>query len=422
VRAVPAIEGIAFRLDGQRFLTDADGIARTAVASTGTHQLEAPAHKVLVADEKRADFSMWSDGTTSLERTISVDSAIELTAGYDIAFVVAQSILDSAGRPVEAGALDSISVVSEPGGRALLPASTPGLRGPTAPLWQRYPTGARWLVAQHAVPGDAFVEVQDITYSVDGVIVGGRRLRANSEAFDPSTLEPWAIKVAAYGVTFDTHNLLLGSPTPQLSIIASNGRSIEARDRQRVLLPHGSYVARAKGGGVPLDARFSLPGTARVTARVIGALDLIAALFLVGAALAAVLLRRSKFRTDTAQWRSPRRAVSGTPARVRRGQPEPAAPAEQPLSRLRVHLRSGRTIEGRLDGTPERDVMLLSVDVVRNSNGREVPITPLDSFVIRSQIVRVENLDGGGNSHPELRLVEERSRVDAAEDVDRSVS
>jgi hypothetical protein len=61
-----------------------------------------------------------------------------------------------------------------------------------------------------------------------------------------------------------------------------------------------------------------------------------------------------------------------------------------------VHLHDGRRIEGwRKEGwrTEDNRVIVLDVDRVYDSAGKELATTPLDSFVLPPQIDHIEKLD-----------------------------
>ena len=63
---------------------------------------------------------------------------------------------------------------------------------------------------------------------------------------------------------------------------------------------------------------------------------------------------------------------------------------------VRIHLHDGRRIEGwRKRGRVAEDdrVIVLDVDSVYDSSGREVATTPLDSFVLPPQVDHIESLD-----------------------------
>jgi putative inorganic carbon (HCO3(-)) transporter len=73
-----------------------------------------------------------------------------------------------------------------------------------------------------------------------------------------------------------------------------------------------------------------------------------------------------------------------------------AAPGEPVVDRepVRVHLLDGRVIVGYTAGHYSREnrVLLLDVERVVDAGGREIPSTPLDSFLVPPQIDRIEVL------------------------------
>ena len=84
-------------------------------------------------------------------------------------------------------------------------------------------------------------------------------------------------------------------------------------------------------------------------------------------------------------------ASPGTEHESRTHEPEPVVDRQH----VRVHLFDGRVIEGYKRGhySQENRVLVLDVETVFDANGKEVPRTPLDSFLLPPQIDRIEPFD-----------------------------
>lgn len=63
---------------------------------------------------------------------------------------------------------------------------------------------------------------------------------------------------------------------------------------------------------------------------------------------------------------------------------------------VRLHLRNGGWIEGyrKTAGTPDAPVLLMDATTVREETGATRAGTPLDSFIPRSDVDRVERIAG----------------------------
>jgi hypothetical protein len=91
--------------------------------------------------------------------------------------------------------------------------------------------------------------------------------------------------------------------------------------------------------------------------------------------------------------------------RYRRPQPAPASsPADdrRPEEFVRVVLRNGRTVEGWRTSSADSSAQAIMLEVnAVYSDGEPVPSTPLDSFLLQSQIEHYETLDPSGAAPPQ---------------------
>lgn len=410
LRVVPGVEDVVFSLGDQKLRTDADGIAFGSVSVPGTYALRVKSHHI-VQSGQRIDLAAWSDGEVGREREVTISAALDLSAGFDTSYLVRQDFVDADGQRVAAQDIESITVTDDAGEALTLPGSTNGLSGPTAPVWQRYPAGSRWLPGARIRLSDAGLTEESITYEPDHVVTGGKEVPVSSEPFDPSSTEVWSIRVAGYQVRLGAKDVLLGSGSAsEIALTSPGGETIDrvAPRGDTVLLPAGSYVATARGGGIPLNTRFSVPGTSTVQASVLGYVDIVLGGALVGLVAVPLVLRRSRRRSETGA--APARKSVDVPTRSGEAKHGPVAgngalapipsasipPAPPPEKRrVRVHLHSGRSIEGWTESSPDssREVVIMTVALVRDPDGQVVAGTPLDSFLLSSQIARIEPVE-----------------------------
>ncbi|MFN2488927.1 MAG: hypothetical protein ABR529_04165 [Actinomycetota bacterium] len=423
LRTLPALENVRFAIDGEVFHTDAAGVAQAAVAGPGDHVFTVTAHRV-IEPGLRVDFSKWSDGASGSQRMISVAGPMEIVAGFNRSYIVRPSFSDAAGAALPASTMRSVTVVDDNGEMLSLPALTQGLRGPTAPRWERYPAGSQWVVASNVLASNGGLEEQNLTYEVDHVVAAGKEIEASSEPFQPSARSEWPIEVAGRVVEFGARDVVFGSSaSPGIEVTYPDGDTVrlEGGASPTLLLPEGSYVARAGGGGIALSASFDVPGSATVETAVIGYLDIALVTLVLAGATAVLLLRRKGGAPGVAPVRAARaeeppqvrsaaapleermlgvpsgssgeRPSDGKETAARRSSAPPPPPAPRP--RLKVYLHSGRCIEGVMEGkapSSDSDVMIMTVSTVWDAGGQRVASTPIDSFLLASQIARIDEL------------------------------
>jgi hypothetical protein len=386
VRTVPPIEGILFVVDEVAFRSDNQGVARAVMPAPGIYSLRVRS-PALFGPQRRIEFVTWSDGVEQRSRDITLAGLVELSAGFDVAYVAREELWDSSGRRVAADLVDSLTVVDDSGARRTYPARTSGLQGPTALLWQRHPAGTRWLIGRRLVASPAGLASEEVSYRVDHATVNGRRIDAASEPFYPGDRQPWAVTLSGFEVSIAARPLLFGEP-PRARLWLAHPDGTRQRlgaGERTVLLKPGRYLASALPA---LGARFSLPGPDRVEVAVIGLPDMVA----IGA-MAALLVGAA------AWWRARRRAAlpeehpaQPRPARRDTGTPE-SSPSSPAAELVRVQLDDGRTIEGWIpQGAESANVMILEVTEVRDPEGREVVPRASDSFVAAARVQRLERI------------------------------
>jgi hypothetical protein len=185
IQTVPRLDGIRFSLDGRRFVSDSSGVAQVTADAAGSHELRVFA-PVRIGPEARAEFSAWSDGVEGRQRTIGLEGSTVLQAAFITSQLVGQVVLDSEGRRIEARSVDSLELADDAGNTVVVPGWSPGLRGPTALLWQRRPAGTRWLPSGVVEDDGGRLTYRTLTYRVQSVTISGERRRAVSDPFVPA--------------------------------------------------------------------------------------------------------------------------------------------------------------------------------------------------------------------------------------------
>lgn len=86
-------------------------------------------------------------------------------------------------------------------------------------------------------------------------------------------------------------------------------------------------------------------------------------------------------------------------------------PVSVDRERVRIDLKDGRRLEAWRRTSPSTDQRLLIMDVIAvfDSQGKEIPSTPADSFIFRSEVIAI-NGSRPGNTSPNHQTPEEKER------------
>jgi hypothetical protein len=165
--------------------------------------------------------------------------------------------------------------------------------------------------------------------------------------------------------------------------------------------PEPSEDVPAEGGGAPAGTDNDAPTGGRSNAGLswlpwlaVGAVTLV-----VAGGGAAFAVHRSSRPSGDVPSASPVAEPSTIPERsIAAIGPPPRVPARVGPDRehVRIHLHDGRQIEGwKKSGRVSEDnrVIVLDVESVHDSSGRELATTPLDSFVLPPQVDHIESLE-----------------------------
>lgn len=193
IETVPAIEGIKFRLDGETFSTDEEGVARVNPAGPGRFELQTKDRVRL--DSQRIEFAVWSDGVAESSRVVDIEGSTRLQVGFRVDYLIAESFRTSEGDVLKPKSVGPFVIVDDAGESTTLPGSSRGMAGPTAQAWERFPAGTRWLPSVRIVSENRHLKAEEASYRVRWVSVEGERIVASSVPFTPSQGGEWDIEV-----------------------------------------------------------------------------------------------------------------------------------------------------------------------------------------------------------------------------------
>lgn len=394
IRAVPALEGIVFWVDDRRLVTDVNGIAVAKLDFGGSVRVRTR-ELGLAGDRSRYDFVAWSDGSTNAEREVSVAGRVDIGAGFDVDHLVSWGFTDADGASVDPHHIDRVKVVDSEGTRHELQGFSPGLAGPTAIAWERYPAGSFWLAATTVAYENGTLLEETISYKPKRAVAEDVRISAQSDEYLPESTGSWPVRLSAHMITVSSAGLLLGGKGEKtIELTYPNGRtriqSLPTSGRV-ALLPPGRYAARATGPGLALRSTFSVPTSQAVGLKLITYWDLALAAFLV-AGLGLVLrlayglpIRDGAREVDEAD--SEQTTLTPAP------KPDTDNGSPQRSELIRVYLRDGRSLDGWRRQWDDERVLILDVVASHDNNGELLSPRADDAFLARQEISRIEALD-----------------------------
>lgn len=176
VQTVPPAPGIKFALNGESFVSDENGLALITVSKLGTYRLEVM-DKLVAGNNRRSEFSRWSDDVSSTKRKIRVRTFLWLQAGFDVSYRTQPRFTLDGGAPVSPQRIDLFVLRSDEG----VPLSADG----GDPVW---------IPARTLRSTSDGVKLKPIAYTLERVVVDGRKVTPTTHApLVPTLREEWEI-------------------------------------------------------------------------------------------------------------------------------------------------------------------------------------------------------------------------------------
>jgi hypothetical protein len=284
VKAVPALQGLDFTVDGQRYTTPKSGVVAIQVAA-GTHRVVALPWRHRDRGIRVA-FSRWSDDSFTPARTVTVDRSRTLQVGYGVSYLRGLSFFDCVkledrhgcdgrSRPVSPRRVTSVTFANSVGEKFVFRSN------------QR-----RWLEGVRVARRLNGLEETLITYSVMQVMVGGSDVvnQAQQRFYLATSKKPlfgslpvarktFRIRLSLYDAHFSTHDLLLRGPIGQvLQLTYPDGRkrdvSLDHGEVSLRSMPRGLYKVKVKtSAGIPMEVPVSLSKNQDMQLKVISYAD-----------------------------------------------------------------------------------------------------------------------------------------------------
>jgi transposase-like protein len=157
VETFPPLANVQFIVDGKRYATQEDGLAHIELPEPGTYHLETRLTDVEIdATDTRIEFERWRDATFTPDREVTVNGDKQLQIGFILSHKVGQSFVDLNGEPVDDSRISELKLKSSYGSIHTYEDGQP-----------------RWLRANRIARRTFGLEVTDVQYSVESVIIDG---------------------------------------------------------------------------------------------------------------------------------------------------------------------------------------------------------------------------------------------------------
>ncbi|NJD58347.1 MAG: hypothetical protein C3F13_04855 [Anaerolineales bacterium] len=263
IQTVPAIPGITFQMDGQAFVSGADGIASVAINQAGVYRLDVLLDKYKNPSQ-RVEFGRWSVESYQPFRDVQVPSDNVIQVGINIYHKVNFKFLDLDNYPVDLSRISSISIRSVQGDVfALKPGDTP------------------WLPASRTARRQNGLQETDLLYSVNSVVIDGSNVvNSSQQRFFAKLDDTWNISLLLFTLNISVKDGLFASPIGKtVSLTYPNGQSENfeldnAGNLTIHTLARGIYHVSLKGiKGLGTSTPVALSRNQSVNMRIITPLD-----------------------------------------------------------------------------------------------------------------------------------------------------
>jgi len=195
IQTVPAIPGITFQMDGRKFVSGADGMAKINILQAGQYDLA-----VLIDQyqnpSQQIEFGRWSEETSQPSRQINVPNDSIIQVGINVFHKVSFKFVDLDGFPVDPARISSISMRSVQGD-----------------VFTLKPGDSPWLPTSRTARRAIGLEETELLYSVNSVNIDGSNVvNSAQQRFYARTDDTWTITLLLYSLNITARDGLFASP------------------------------------------------------------------------------------------------------------------------------------------------------------------------------------------------------------------
>jgi transposase-like protein len=195
VETVPHTANVSFSLEGQTFVSGADGFARIEINQPGTYDLKVnEVSDVQVDPDTRITFSRWADSVFQPDRTVDVSGDVHLQAGFSTSHPIGLSFVDLSGNPVDSARVASVTLKRSDGS------------------YRTYENGQfQWLTATHIVRRREGLEAAPLLYSVESVMIDGTSaVNRYQQRFYVEKKDTWPVQLLLYSARIHATDAIFG--------------------------------------------------------------------------------------------------------------------------------------------------------------------------------------------------------------------
>ena len=194
VQTVPPIAGVTFQLNGQQFVTGADGSASIKVSQAGTYKLEALV-SLYNDPTQKIEFGRWLDDNFQPFTNITVPTTKVIPVGLNIFNMVGEQFVDLDGLPVDTKRISQFTIRSEQGDTYVFGDGTP-----------------RWIYASRITRQANGLVITKLLYSVINVKLDGSNVvNESQQQFYAEPSDTWKISLLLYSLQIKVSDGLFGS-------------------------------------------------------------------------------------------------------------------------------------------------------------------------------------------------------------------
>ncbi len=246
IYTIPATPGAVFKLNGQPYTADQNGVVNIQVNTSGMYSLEVlPIDQNTLPANVRMEFARWNDNVFTSSRQVYFPRDHRLEAGFTIKYQVDQVFHDTEGKLVDPARISSMAI------KGIGNTYRFGKAGPI------------WLPANHLTRriGQRLESNEVLYYFREVTIDGASVINKSEQRFRIRPNDVWPVQVLLYSVNFSARDALFHFPTGKgIELTYPDGSQqqflFDSPDAELTIssLARGSYSARiiGAGGSAPL--------------------------------------------------------------------------------------------------------------------------------------------------------------------------
>jgi len=265
IQTVPVLANIPFSLDGMKFESDAQGVARVNVDKLGDFQLEVLLKPdTEISSDTRVTFDRWMDEYQP-KRIVKIQGDDDMQAGFSVSHPVSQAFSDLENNPVDMERIETITLQGTDGSKFTFDDGT-----------------TRWLRGGRIARRQGGLEATQIMYSVESVLINGSNtVNRYQQRFFVKPNDVWPIQLLLYHATFRAADAVFGFPVGKgINVVYPDGHNefiAFGKDNEVKIgpVPRGVYKVKVIGAsGMAPETPLALSRNQELDLKVLSTLNL----------------------------------------------------------------------------------------------------------------------------------------------------